>query len=240
MDPPYYATSTHNIFSKDIDTIIVAGNNHKTGQPLLKEHIDHFITTEQHIKRHYDIDVIKATWSAQHYKTADNIPYVGLASRNAKRIYTATGYATDGLIYGTVAGIILGDIVHGKTNPWASVYNSNRFTPIASFTHFMKENLNVFLHYLLGYMGSIFNRGLNKIKRGQGKVMNIKSKKVAVYRNQDGKLTAVSAVCPHMKCIVAWNGAEKSWDCPCHGSRFTVDGSIIEGPAFDPLHKITP
>ncbi|WP_052290810.1 (2Fe-2S)-binding protein [Candidatus Amoebophilus asiaticus] len=240
MDAPYYATSTHNIFSKDIDTIIVAGNNHKTGQPLLREHIDHFISTEQYIKQHYGVDTIQATWSAQHYKTADSIPYIGPANRSSKRIYVATGYATDGLIYGTVAGIILSDLVIGKENSWASVYNSNRFTPIASFGSFVKENLNTSLYYLLGYVRSMFERKLAAIKPGEGKVISAKGKKVAAYRNKDGTFKIVSAVCTHMRCIVAWNGAEKSWDCPCHGSRFSVDGNIIEGPALDPLHKITP
>lgn len=238
MDSPNYSTSTHNIYTQDIDTIIVAGNHHKTGQPVFTTHDDHFVITEKYVQEHYNVDNIKATWSAQHYKTADNISYIGLASRWSKRMYVATGYATDGLIYGTVARLLLSDIISNKPNPWIAVYNSNRFTPLASFVQFVKENLNVFIHFSKDHIKSLFSRRLRSIRPGEGKIITIKGKKVAVYHTLDGKYKMISAICTHMKCVVAWNEAEKSWDCPCHGSGFTVDGKIIEGPALDPLPAI--
>jgi glycine/D-amino acid oxidase-like deaminating enzyme/nitrite reductase/ring-hydroxylating ferredoxin subunit len=238
MDDPYYVTSTHNLASKKIDLLIVAGSRHKTGQPSLKSHTEHYNAIRNYINERYDVDEIHSEWSAQHYKPADELPYIGLANRRTKRIFMATGYATDGLVYGTVAGMLLSDMVAGKKNPWAEIYNTLRLNPWASFKMFLKENMNVAWQYITDYLSTVVPEDNLGLQKNEAKVMKVNGQRVAAYCDEKGKLHCVSAICTHMKCIVHWNEAERSWDCPCHGSRFTINGEIIEGPALQPLAMI--
>jgi Rieske Fe-S protein len=149
----------------------------------------------------------------------------------------ATGYFADGLAYGVIAGILLTDLILGKKNPWAKVYDSTRFTPLASVKKFMKEGVNVLAQYLKDLPKNVDAKNFADIAPGEGKTVAIKGEKLAAYRDADRTLHVVSAVCTHMQCIVKFNDAEKSWDCPCHGSRFTVDGQVIEGPAIIDLEQ---
>lgn len=234
LDRPPHATCTHAISSNMPELLMVAGSHHKVGQG--DDMISHYKELENFLRAHFPVAEIAYQWSAQHYQSADNIPYLGLINHSAKHTYMATGYFADGLIYGTLAGIILGDLMLGNKNPLADIYQANRVNPIASLPFLTKENSNVFFQYLKDY--PIF--GENKyddIKPGEGKVLDIKREKCGVSRDLNNKLHIVSAVCPHMKCILNWNNAENTWDCPCHGSRFTQEGKVIEGPAQTDLEN---
>ncbi|AIF80761.1 FAD dependent oxidoreductase [endosymbiont of Acanthamoeba sp. UWC8] len=234
---PGFAISTHNITSDKIDTLIVSGSSHKTGQPGFKTHEQHYKIIENYIYKNFEVDKILYKWSAQHYQPSDGIPYIGSVSSKSKNIFIATGYNADGLTYGTVAGLLLADLVQGKESPVISTYNSNRFKPIASAKKFIKENVNSTVKYLSDYPSNVDAKNLSGIEAGEGKIIEKNGEKFAVYRDDNNELHVVSAVCTHLKCIVKWNEAEVSWDCPCHGSRFNIDGSIIEGPALCPLKK---
>lgn len=131
--------------------------------------------------------------------------------------------------------MIIADQIAGKQNKWYDRYDAARKQPLKSGPKFLKENLDVASHYLKDLTGT--ESTLEDLKTGDGKVIKKEGERLAVHRNEDGELEVVSAVCTHMGCNVRWNNAEKTWDCPCHGSRFDTDGSVIEGPAFLPLQK---
>lgn len=133
--------------------------------------------------------------------------------------------------------MILRDLLTGKENQWAEIYKAKRFTPLKSAKSMLKENLDVLGEYLKDYPGNTEAKMFSEVEAGEGKIVEMKNEKWAVHRSDDGKLCAVSAICTHMECIVNWNNEEKTWDCPCHGSRFKPSGEVIEGPAFSPLDK---
>jgi len=219
----------------ELDILAVAGNHHKTGQT--SNAINYFRGLKEFLAKSFNIDDIEYHWSAQHYQPVDKIPYIGLLSHHNKNIYIATGYFADGLVYGIVAGRLVADLINGVESPWHKIYNSNRFTPCASASSFIKENINVFLQYMKDFPGRKDAKSIEEISNGQGKVIECSGEKIAVYRDLAGKVHPVSAVCTHMKGIVNWNNAEKTWDCPCHGSRFSYEGKVLEGPAIFPLER---
>lgn len=213
--------------------LIIVGQHHKVGQA--EKDKDYFGELEKNARKFFDIGSIAYKWSAQHYKSADGLPFIGESADDD--IYIATGFATDGLTYGVVAAMMFNDLLNAQENPWATTYNAKRFTPLKSATSFIKENLNVLGQYLKNLPGVADADDFDKIAKGEGKVIEVNNEKWAVHREKNGRLCASSAVCTHMECIVNWNDEEKSWDCPCHGSRFSPSGEVIEGPAFSPLDK---
>lgn len=235
IDNPFFSISSHSIAGHNPDLLIIAGNHHKTGQAQ-SEHAKHYQTLKNYLTTHFETEAINYQWSAQHYQPADGLPYIGLASQHSKHTYVATGYSADGLTYGTLAGLMLADsVLANPTTSWPGVYKSTRFTPVASSIKYIKENTNVLCQYLADYPGHVDAKSYTDIKPGEGKIVEDKGEKWAAYRDQNAQLHCVSAICTHMKCIVKWNDAEKTWDCPCHGSRFNVKGEVLEGPALTPL-----
>lgn len=233
-DPHGYISSTHAVLGSELDMLMVAGGHHKTGQAGYADAEHYYKNIENYIRNNFEIESVLHRWSAQHYQTADDLPYIGLAHRRSKDFYIAGGYFADGLTYGVVAGRILADLVQGKDNPWAKTYDSLRCTPRASARKAIRENVNVLCEYMKDFPGADIVL-LSDIKPGEGRIVEIGGEKCAVYRDENHGAHAVSAVCTHMKCIVQFNNAEKTWDCPCHGSRFALDGSVLEGPAWQPL-----
>lgn len=231
--------SVHNVFSNENDILLIAGSNHKVGQPRLSSYNQHYEELEKYAKQHFKTENIHYRWSAQHYQSADLVPFVGLAHRFSKHLYMATGFATDGLTYGTVAGILLSDLLQDKPNSWHDLYDTKRFKPIAIAQKMIKENVNVTCRYIKDNLCPASRKPGSELKPDEASIIKIDGKKCAAYRDNENNLHVVSAICPHMQCVVNWNEAEKTWDCPCHGSRFSVDGKVIEGPAFHPLERIT-
>lgn len=213
--------------------LITVGYHHKVGQEDPDK--DYFGDLEKNLKRNYDVESVDYRWSAQHYKPADGLPYIGESTDD--NIFVATGFSTDGLTYGVVSAMIFRDLLTGKENEWAHIYRAKRFTPVKSAKSFIKENLNVLGEYLKDIPGKADAKMFSEVKVGEGKIVEMNNEKWAVHRNEKGTLFAASAVCTHMDCIVNWNNEEKTWDCPCHGSRFKPTGEVIEGPAFSPLDK---
>jgi len=191
---------------------------------------------EEYLRKHFEVASIEYTWAAQNYRPADNLPYIG-TSITEKNIYIATGFAADGLVYGTLSAMIISDLILGKENVWAKIYDPIRFTPIASAKTLLNENYQVSKYLLKDYLFYDRKTQLSEVKKGEGKTLKVDDEKIAAYRDGSGALHLVSATCTHMGCIVHWNNAEKSWDCPCHGSRFSVDGKVLEGPAYHDLAK---
>lgn len=227
----------HSIRSYDSDGkryLVVIGEKHKTGQP--KPDTDYFQRVEEFARTHFNIASFDYRWSAQHYRPADTLPYIGL-SAGSDNVYLATGFGTNGLVYGSLAAMIITSAIMGQDNPWKEMYSPTRFTPTKSAANFVKENTNFAGEYVRDHLTPAEAEGIAAIERGEGKLAQIGSEKLAVYRAEDGSVVVLSPVCPHLGCLVHWNGMEQSWDCPCHGSRFSPDGEVLEGPAIDSLKR---
>ncbi|HEY0141563.1 MAG TPA: FAD-dependent oxidoreductase [Thermoanaerobaculia bacterium] len=225
----------HSIRSYD-GHLIVIGEKHKVGQHDNAE--DYYGKLETYARRHFNVTTVDYRWSGQHYKPADELPFIGQSGTHPD-LYMATGFSTSGLLYGPLAAHIITDDILGRENEWASVYKANRFTPVKSAKEFVKENVNVAEQYVKDFL--LRRADVEKVAdvaAGEGCLVEIDGKKVAVHRSTSGEWTALSPICTHMGCIVHWNGYEKSWDCPCHGSRFATDGEVIEGPAMLPLERL--
>jgi Rieske Fe-S protein len=171
-------------------------------------------------------------WSGQVWEPFDGVAFIG-KNPGDENIYIATGDSGQGMTHGTIAGQLLTDLLQGRSNPYIEIYDPARRTFNAGF-EYLKENLNVAWQYS-DYLKVPEVSDVDHIVAGEGAVLQQGLSKVAVYKDPQGRVTQLSAVCPHLGGIVHWNSVEKSWDCPCHGSRFAVDGSVITGPALSGL-----
>ncbi len=216
-----------------VSYLVVVGYPHKVGQQ--ENNQECFRSLESFAKEHFDISEISFRWGGQHYRPADHLPYIGKESKDSN-VYLATGFSTDGLVYGALSARIISELIQDKESAAAHLFRPYRLDVLKAAPDFIKENTNVAGQYLK----EIFPKDrpdLNHIKSDHGEVIEHEGQKLAVYRDGQGALSICSAVCPHLKCVVNWNLAEKSWDCPCHGSRFDTDGAVIDGPALESLSK---
>ena len=212
--------------------LLIGGGSHKVGEKSETE--ESYQQLESYAHSHFGIDKIDYRWSSQDYKSFDKLPYIGKLTPVNEHIYVATGFSLWGMSKGTMAGMLLADLVQGKENPWADLYDSLRATPFVT-KESIKNNLDVGIHWVGDRLKGIQNWSTDDVKPGEGKIITLKGEKVGVYKDEAGKVTAVNATCPHLGCIVNWNSAEKSWDCPCHGGRFTCEGKVIQAPALKDL-----
>jgi glycine/D-amino acid oxidase-like deaminating enzyme/nitrite reductase/ring-hydroxylating ferredoxin subunit len=212
--------------------VMVIGDKFKTGHP--ENTFEYVDKLEKYLHERFDVSEITHIWGGQQYKPADGLPYMG---RHSDRLYYMTGFSTDGLVYGTLGALIVSDEILNRPNPWTGLYMADRHTPLKSAKDFIKENADNLVTYIKDIPWKVDAKKLEEIKPGEGKIIQEDGEKLAVYRDLDGNLEVVSAVCTHMKCIVNWNTGEKTWDCPCHGSRFKTNGEVIEGPAITALKK---
>lgn len=219
------------------DYLIVIGEQHKTGHQ--SERARYYDTLTDYGQALFGIREADYRWSAQNYRPADELPYIG-CSPGHDNIYVGTGYATSGLVYGTLAGMLISDLILGRNNRWQAIFDSRRFTPMKSAARLLKENVQVASDLLKDYVAPAELEHVEEVPRGEGRVVKLGGEKTAVYRAADDSLIMLSPVCPHMKCMVRWNTLDNSWDCPCHGSRFQADGAYIEGPALRGLEPRVP
>jgi Rieske Fe-S protein len=213
---------------------IFGGEDHKTGQETDTEGC--FTRLIAAFNRLVPGASIERRWSGQVVETDDMLPFIGQV---AEHQYIATGYAGNGLTFGTLAGMMFYDAVMGNANPWRELLDPNRKpSTVEALRRLVSENVDYPLYFIADRLRQSDGSGVENVPRGGGKVVNVDGQRVAVHRKDNGDVVKVSAVCTHMGCIVRWNGAERTWDCPCHGSRFTPDGLVLGGPAEAPLEKI--
>lgn len=232
-DQEKYSTRTYSRDGKNY--LLVVGKPHKTGHA--DSNVKHIQELENFARKYFEVKEVTHRWGGQHYRPADLLPYIGRERKNSN-IYLATGYSTDGLVYGTLAGHIIAASIKGDKHPWENLFDSTRNQPLKAANKFLKENLDVAKEFLKYIPGTFSDSDFAAIAPGEGKVLERDEGKVAVYKDESGKITACSAVCPHMACIVNWNNAEQTWDCPCHASRFSPDGKLLEGPSFHDLKQV--
>jgi Rieske Fe-S protein len=162
-------------------------------------------------------------------ETVDGLAYIGRNPLDAPNVYIATGDSGMGLTHGVLAGLLLGDLILGRENPWQELYDPTRKS-LRALGNFAKENLNVAVQYA-DWVAPAEVSSPEEIPVGSGAILRRGLSRIAVHRNSDGRITELSAKCPHLGCVVHWNAAETTWDCPCHGSRFRASGEVINGPA---------
>jgi len=211
------------------DYLVAVGEAHKTAQHDHKAAVDGL---EAAVQRRFNVHDVSHRWSAQSFRSADGLPYIG---RDMSGTFIATGFATDGLVFGTLAADLIADQILGHDNPWADIYRPGRFEPAKAAQAVVQENVTVVKELLKGHVADPDAPTLAGIAPGEAAVIRINGESVAAHRDDHGILHAVHAVCTHLKCPVRWNSFERSWDCPCHGSRFSPDGEVLCGPAIEPL-----
>lgn len=219
---------------KSTALLIVGGEDHKTGQGNGDEG-EHFERLESWTRERFaDAGATSNRWSGQIMESNDGIGFIGRNPADEGNVFIATGDSGVGMTHGTIAGMLISDLILGRENSWADVYDPARKRGAWEFT---RENLNVALQYFDWLTGGDVD-STDSIPADAGAVVRRGLSKVACYRDPEGKLHEMSAKCPHLGCVVAWNSAERSWDCPCHGSRFDARGKVLNGPALGPLPPV--
>jgi len=219
----------------DRTLLMVGGNGHPTGQKYDTEH--EYLDLERWMKERFGITEITHRWSTHDGVTVDLIPYAGTARRGSEHVYTATGFGKWGMTNGTAAAIVISDQILGRDNGFARLYDPHRMTARASIAKLATENAKVARHWFGDRLVHPQRGRFDDLAPGEASVQRVGVSQVAGYRDDDGRLHAVSATCTHLGCTVTWNGAERSWDCPCHGSRFDVEGRVLHGPALEDLDR---
>jgi glycine/D-amino acid oxidase-like deaminating enzyme/nitrite reductase/ring-hydroxylating ferredoxin subunit len=216
----------------DGERFLVGGNSHRTGQGSETERYER---VERWARERFDVVSIEHRWATQDHIPNDKLPFIGRVGPRADRVLGATGLRKWGLAMGASAAAMLCDRIAGRENRWAQRFDPLRLHPLAEAPSLVKHGAATAL-YLLG--DRITKRGsADRLAPGQGDVVGSGLAQHAVYRDEAGKLHTLSARCTHLGCIVHFNDAERTWDCPCHGSRFDVDGEVLEGPATKPLPR---
>jgi glycine/D-amino acid oxidase-like deaminating enzyme/nitrite reductase/ring-hydroxylating ferredoxin subunit len=233
MEDPYHYVRTARVGSQSY--LLVGGADHKTAIP--EEGVDPYAELRSYAARFGVLDT-PYQWSAQVVESADGLPFVGLNARS-ECVYVATGFSGNGMTFGTMAGHILSDLCQGKANPYADLYQATRVKPMASLGSYLSENSDFPMHLVADWMRPAEVHSPREIARGEGKILRQGSRRLAVYCDDAGRMHSVSPVCTHLGCIVKFNAAERTWDCPCHGSRFDADGAVLDGPAKRPLEPRT-
>ncbi len=233
IDAPVRSLRPHNENGESY--LLVGGEGHKVGQdPDTRERYE---ALEQWARDQFDVQSVEYRWSAQDYIAVDHVPYIGPITPKSDRILIATGFNKWGITSGAVAGMILRDAILGRTSPWSEAFDSTRAEVTRSAKQFVTENTNVAKRFVGDRLHTIKTPDASDLSPDEGGIVKANGKKVAAYRDEAGKLHTLSPTCTHLGCQVTWNTAERSWDCPCHGSRFTVDGEVLQGPGIKPLPK---
>ena len=217
------------------DLLIVGGEDHKTGQADDAE--ARYLRLEQWARERFPMMTeIKFRWSGQVMEPVDGLAFIGRNPMDKENVYVASGDSGNGMTHGTIAGMLITDLIQGRENSWAALYDPGRVTLRAAKT-FAKEALNMAAQYADWVTKGDVKEDVS-VAPGMGAVVRRGLKKIAVYCDETGKLHECSAVCPHLEGIVAWNHSEKTWDCPCHGSRFDKFGKVLNGPANTDLTRV--
>ncbi|TDF92804.1 FAD-dependent oxidoreductase [Paenibacillus piri] len=217
--------------------VLIAGESHKTGQGICT--LQHYEALKMFGEEQLGIKEINYRWSAQDLVTLDKLPYIGQTASDDPNILVATGYKKWGMTTGTAAALLIEKLVTGKKSPYQELFKPARFHADPSLKTFIVQNADVVNHFVSGKLGMIF-KNPEELNIDEGAVVRANGKRAGAYRDQQGQLHIVDTTCTHMGCEVEWNDGERTWDCPCHGSRFSYRGEVLEGPAKKPLKIVFP
>lgn len=218
------------------DLLIVGGEDHKTGQA--DDTDERFARLEDWARKHFPaVQGVEYKWSGQVLETIDGLAFIGPSPNKIPGLYVATGDSGMGMTHGTIAGMLLCDTIAGRQNPWATLYDPSRKTFRASFD-WARENLNVARQYADHILSPDEVVDADAIRPGHAAILRQGIHRIAAYRDDQGVLHQRSAICSHLGCVVHWNPTEHTWDCPCHGSRYDLEGKVLNGPAAEPLAPV--
>jgi glycine/D-amino acid oxidase-like deaminating enzyme/nitrite reductase/ring-hydroxylating ferredoxin subunit len=237
-EDPFHYVRLANLDGKDgpDEILVVGGEDHKTGQASDAD--QRHARLEAWARERFPIaGPVEHKWSGEVMETVDGLAFIGRMKKES-RVMIVTGDCGNGMTHGTIAGLLISDLVHGRENEWAELYSPGRVNmSLEAASEYLKENLNTAAQYADWLTGGDLD-DVEKLPAGTGAIMRRGLTKLAVYRDPQGYVHEVSAVCPHLGCIVSWNAAERTWDCPCHGSRFECTGKVIHGPATSDLKPV--
>lgn len=230
-EEPRHSIRTHRHDNGDVYGI-VAGTSFKPGHT--DEERKYFDDIERWLVDNFDAGPVEYRWVNEDYRSMDNAPFVGWSSSTGAAYLVATGFSAWGISNGTAAGMVIADLIMGRDNRWLEIFDAKRVKPLAGGPRFVKENAEVAAHLVSGYLSRKL-KSFDELAPGEAAIMKVDGENVAAFRDEQGRVHAVSAACSHMGCIVGWNETDRTWDCPCHGSRFELSGEVIHGPATRPL-----
>jgi nitrite reductase/ring-hydroxylating ferredoxin subunit len=235
MEEPFHYCRTQVIDGEPY--FIVGGEDHKTG------HVENtqacFLKLEAYIREHFPVRSIRYRWSSQYYEPVDGLPYIGHKPGEPGNILVATGFSGNGMVYSGVAALLFRDLLLNSSDRYVKLFDPNRVKPVAGFTNFIRENMDVAKRWAGKLLPADRLEGLAELAPGEGRVVRFEGETIALYRSEEGELKALAPTCTHMGCHVTWNDTERSWDCPCHGARYGIDGTVLTGPADKDLERIS-
>ncbi len=233
-DPYHYYRSQE---LNGLQYLIVGGEDHKTGDAINTEQC--FRKLESYVAQYYEIEEVAYKWSSQYYVPADGLAYIGQMTAANKNIFVATGYNGNGMMFGTLAGQIICDLICEKKNKYQKLFDPLRIKPVAGFSEIMKNAADT-VGNLLGIKVEKEKMDvLAELAPNEGKLVKYEGKKLGIYKDEKQNIHMVNPACTHIHCTVAWNATERSWDCPCHGARYNADGEMLTGPARKNLENVT-
>lgn len=233
-DKPKRSIRTANMNGKEL--LLIGGESHKTGQG--GSSLQHFQNLKDFGKENFGIDSYLYNWGAQDLITLDKVPYIGQLTSRHSNIFVATGYRKWGMTNSTTAALLISDLIQEKDNPYQDLFSPTRFYADPSIKTFLSQNANVAAEFVKGKLSSGAKRA-EDLRKDEGDTVTYQNnQKAGGYRDTNGQLHIVDRTCTHLGCEVEWNDGEKTWDCPCHGSRFSYGGEVYEGPADKPLKKL--
>jgi glycine/D-amino acid oxidase-like deaminating enzyme/nitrite reductase/ring-hydroxylating ferredoxin subunit len=216
--------------------LIIGGQNHKTGQGICT--INHYEALQGYASQHFDAKEIVYRWSAQDLVTGDKLPYIGRITDSTPNIYVATGFKKWGMTSGTAAAMLVSNLIQEKSSEFEELFSPSRSLSLKTVKNLVVDNVDVAKH-LIGGKLEMVRRKPEDLAPDEGSAVTVKGRRAGAYRDKEGKLYIVDTTCTHMGCEVEWNDGERTWDCPCHGSRFSITGEVMEGPAERPLKSVS-
>ncbi|HFK5529376.1 TPA: FAD-dependent oxidoreductase [Elizabethkingia anophelis] len=218
--------------------LIAGGEDHKTGHE--EDTNKRFEALEDHIRKYFKVKEVVYSWSSQYYETLDGLAYIGKMPGDETRVYMATGFRGNGMIWGTLSSKILRDLIIKGFSSYGKLFDPERIKPLAGFSTFIKEIADVGIDFIKDKLFVEKIHSAAELENGEAKVVKYEGESYAVFKEKSGELHILKSTCPHAHCEVRWNTAELSWDCPCHGSRFGINGKFLTGPAAKNLQRIFP
>ena len=234
VDTPTRSIRPHT--DADGSVLIVGGGGHPTGRDDNTE--THYDELQRFATERFGMSVAEWQWSAQDFVPADGLPFIGPITVGSPRTFVATGYAKWGMTNGTVAAMVISDAILGRANPWADTFDSTRVDASRSIGTILSQGAHTIKSIIGDRIASLTAGDVGELGANEGAIVTVDGHRAAAFRHDDGTIAAVSATCTHLGCIVHFNNAERTWDCPCHGSRFALDGHVIDGPATQGLGTV--
>ncbi len=234
MYDPYHYYRTQEVDGEKY--LVAGGEDHKTAHQANTDEC--FRKLESYLQKYFDIEEVAFKWSSQFFVPADGLPYIGYLPGNPDNVFVATGFGGNGMTYSHVTALTLTELIVKGESKYEKLFNPNRIKPVAGFENFVKEAADVVAKFIGDRFSKVKIEELAEIAHGEAKVVKYEGDSIALYKDEKGKLHAVNPACSHINCIVGWNTAEKTWDCPCHGSRFSMDGIVLNAPARKDLEKL--